>query len=48
MTFKEFMLKRVPDDAPPEEAQRMYQEYMVEHYGSAIKADFEQNKDTDL
>lgn len=25
MAFKEFMLKRVPDDCAPEEAQRMYQ-----------------------
>lgn len=25
MPFKEFMLKRVPDDCAPEDAQRMYQ-----------------------
>lgn len=47
MTFKEFMLRKVPDDAAPDVAHRMYQEYLVEYYGSAIKAEFEQNKDTD-
>ncbi|PNH08047.1 hypothetical protein TSOC_005447 [Tetrabaena socialis] len=43
MTFKEFTLRKVPDDAAPEAAQRMFQEYLVEYYGSAIKAEFEQN-----
>ncbi|GIL75427.1 hypothetical protein Vretimale_8062 [Volvox reticuliferus] len=48
MTFKEFTLRKVPDDAAPDVAHRMYQEYLVEYYGSAIKAEFEQNKDTDM
>ncbi|GFR47460.1 hypothetical protein Agub_g9186 [Astrephomene gubernaculifera] len=48
MTFKEFTLRKVPDDAAPDVAHRMYQEYLVEYYGSAIKAEFEQNKDSDM
>ncbi len=48
MTFKEFMLHKVPDDAAPDVAHRMFQEYLVEYYGSAIKAEFEQNKDSDM
>ncbi|KAG2500685.1 hypothetical protein HYH03_001451 [Edaphochlamys debaryana] len=48
MTFKEFTLRKVPDDAAPDVAHRMYQEYLVEYYGSAIKAEFEQNKDSDF
>ncbi|EFJ49682.1 zinc finger related protein [Volvox carteri f. nagariensis] len=48
MTFKEFTLRKVPDDAAPDVAHRMFQEYLVEYYGSAIKAEFEQNKDSDV
>lgn len=48
MTFKEFMLRKVPDDAAPDVAHRLFQAYLVEYYGSAIKAEFEQNKDNDL
>ncbi len=48
MTFKEFTLHKVPDDAAPDVAHRMFQEYLVDYYGSAIKAEFEQNKDSDL
>ncbi len=48
MTFKEFMLRKVPDDAAPDVAHRLYQEYLVQYYGSAIKAEFEQNKENEL
>lgn len=48
MTFKEFTLHKVPDDAAPDVAHRMFQEYLVDYYGSAIKAEFEQNKDSDM
>ncbi len=44
MTFKQY-ITRLPDDLSPEEAQERYRQYLVEHHGSVIKAEFATTKD---
>ena len=40
LTYKEFMFK-LPDDITPEEAQKEYQRYLAEYWGSEIRAEFQ-------
>ena len=47
LTFKQFLLREVDDDAQPEEAQARYQAYLTEFYGSRIRADFESKKNAE-
>ena len=43
LTYKEFMFK-LPDDITPEEAQKEYQRYLAEYWGSEIRAEFQAKK----
>jgi hypothetical protein len=47
LTFKQFLLREVDDDAQPEEAQARYQAYLEAYYGSKIRADFESKKNVE-
>ena len=43
LTYKEFMFK-LPDDITPDEAQKEYQRYLAEYWGSEIRAEFQAKK----
>ena len=40
MTYKEFILT-LADDVSPDDAQREFQTYLTEYWGSQIRAEFE-------
>ena len=42
-SYKDFC-RTLPDDVTPEEAQKEYQQYLSEYWGSEVKADFESKK----
>lgn len=44
LPFKQFLLKNVPDDVGPKQAQEMYDQYLTELFGSQLRAKFEQEK----
>lgn len=44
LPFKQFLLKMVPDDVSPKEAQDMYDDYLTKHFGDQLRAKFEQEK----
>lgn len=44
LPFKQFLLKMVPDDVGPKQAQEMYDQYLTEHFGNQLRAKFEQEK----
>lgn len=43
-TFKRFLLENVPDNVNPLEAQKLYEQYLTEHFGDQLRARFEQEK----
>jgi hypothetical protein len=43
MAYKEFML-RLADDVTPEDAQREFQRYLAEFWGSQTRAEFQARK----
>lgn len=44
LPFKQFLLKMVPDDVSPKQAQDMYDQYLTQHFGNQLRAKFEQEK----
>lgn len=44
--YKDFC-RTLPDDVTPEQAQKEYQQYLSEYWGSAVRADFESKKNED-
>eukprot|EP00879_Flechtneria_rotunda_P006667 GHRR01007007.1.p1 GENE.GHRR01007007.1~~GHRR01007007.1.p1 ORF type:complete len:333 (+),score=154.33 GHRR01007007.1:449-1447(+) len=47
MSFKRFLLERVPDNVSPAEAQQLYDAYLTQHFGDGLRAKFEQEKNND-
>lgn len=45
--FKRFLLENVPDNVNPLEAQKLYEQYLTEHFGDQLRARFEQEKSLD-
>jgi hypothetical protein len=46
-TFKQFLLDEVPENVTPQEAQVLYEQYLTDHFGSQLRAKFEQEKQHD-
>jgi hypothetical protein len=44
LSFKQFLVTEVPDDVNPTQAQEMYDQYLTRHFGSQLRAKFEQEK----
>lgn len=44
MSFKQFLMERVPDDVGPKQAQDLYDQYLTQHFGNQLRAKFEQEK----
>ena len=44
MSFKQFLVERVPDDVGPKQAQDLYDQYLTQHFGNQLRAKFEQEK----
>ncbi len=46
LSYKEFILQ-LPDEVTPEDAQREFQAYLAEYWGSQVRAEFEAKRNED-
>lgn len=46
LSYKEFILQ-LPDEITPEDAQRDFQAYLADYWGSQIRAEFESKRNED-